>query len=142
MRHILDSQAPGPPSPDIPIQTWLIDATVKLHELYRHQIGRAFWDLYVDRGNTSSIVANRISGAMEVRRRYAEQIALAAWEKLGGTEDPPQWVMDAFSLQLSAFATNALPERSAVETGQVSAQILWSVLATALEEIGLEVPKS
>jgi hypothetical protein len=40
-------------------------------------------------------------------------------------------VIDAFVLQLSAFATNAMIAYSTDEAGKVSGRILWAVLSAA-----------
>jgi AcrR family transcriptional regulator len=142
VRRLLDLSVPEPPLPGADVETWLTEAAVATHELNRKLIGRAFWDLYVDRPGISAEVANSISDAMEVRRKFSDQVASAAWGALGGVGAPPTFVLDSFLLQLSGFATNALPHYSAQETGRLSAHILWLVLSDALGDQGVEAPTS
>lgn len=138
IRRTINSYAPRPPVFGQDIETWLTECAITLHTIYRENIGRAFWDLFVDRPNGSQEVSAKIAGAMEVRRHYAEAITRAAWDALGGPGDPPVWVRDTFSIQLSGFATNALPEHSAKETGLLCARVLWLVINLALSEQGRE----
>jgi AcrR family transcriptional regulator len=127
-----DRLMPGPPEPGADLQIWLRETAVTLHELNARLMGMVFWDMNVDRPG--------ISPAERHRRRigYASQIARHAWHAADGAGRPPPWVVDAFALQLSGFATNCLAGYNAEKAGRVSARILSAVLATALaEEQGL-----
>jgi AcrR family transcriptional regulator len=130
----LDNHAPQPPSPGTDIEQWLIDSVVVLHTAVRELLGRAFWDIHIDRPGTPSEVKAAIDVIAVERKRFAGQLATSTWTALGGEGAVPSWVADTFSVQVSGFATNALPQYSAEETGRLSARILWIVLAEALKE--------
>jgi len=123
-----DRLMPGPPAPGADLETWLRETAVTLHDLNSRLMGRAFWDMNVERPG--------ISPAERDRRRvgYATQIARYAWHAADGLGRPPSWVVDAFALQLSGFATNCLAAYNAEKAGRVSARVLTAVLATALAE--------
>ena len=119
---------PGPPVPGADLETWLRETAVTFHDLNARLMGRAFWDLNVERPGISPVDRDRR------RVGYATQIARYAWHAAGGAGRPPSWVVDAFALQVSGFATNCLTGYSAEKAGRVSARILSAVLATALAE--------
>jgi AcrR family transcriptional regulator len=137
MAEILDSYdrlMPGPPAPGVSLETWLTETAVTLHEMNARLMGKAFWDINVERpGMTPAERESRRNG-------YAMQIARYAWRAGHGTGHPPSWVVDAFALQLSGFATNCLARYDAAEAGRVSARVLAAVLATALAEERGEIP--
>lgn len=134
IRRQLDEGVPSPPAPGSDVHEWLETSAVAMHRLFRELIGRAFWDLYTRGPSLPPAVAERVSGALELRHRYATDLAAAAWTALEGQGEPPTWIGDVFSMNLSGFATNALPYYSAEETGRLSARILWLALDVALEE--------
>jgi hypothetical protein len=131
---VVAARMPGPPSPGADVHAWLTESAVALHGLNREVIGRAFWDIHIQRPGTSPEVTAALADVRIRRDQYAQDLATAAWRALGGKRVLPQWVIDAFVLQLSAFATNALATYSTQEAGRVSAQILWTVLSAALGE--------
>ena len=135
--NVLGNHFPEPPSPGTDIQQWLCDTVVILHTVVRELLGRAFWDIHIDRPGTPSEVVAAIDNIATQRQRFAHELASCTWVALGGEGDVPGWVADTFSLQVSGFATNALPQYSAQETGRLSARILWIVLADAIEEAKL-----
>jgi AcrR family transcriptional regulator len=123
-----DRLMPGPPDPGADLETWLTETAVTLHELNAGLLGKAFWEMHMERPG--------ITPAERDRRRigYAVQLAGHAWRVADGKGKPPPWVVDAFALLLSAFATNCLVGYSAEKAGQVSARVLKAVLIAALEE--------
>jgi AcrR family transcriptional regulator len=123
-----DDLVPGPPAADTDLEAWLEKTAATLHELNARLMGRAFWDMHVDRPGVSPAVR-------EARRMgHFTQISHYAWRAANGKGDPPDWVVDAFELQLSGFATNCLAHHSAERAGQVSAFILGAVLSAALAD--------
>lgn len=130
----LDNHVPQPPSPGTDVEQWLIDTVVVLHTAVRELLGRAFWDIHIDRPGTPSEVLAAIEAIAVERKRFATELSSRTWTALGGAGTVPSWVVDTFSVQVSGFATNALPQYSAEETGRLSARILWIVLAEALKE--------
>jgi AcrR family transcriptional regulator len=131
---VVGTHIPEPPAPGTDIQQWLCDTVVLLHTVVRQLLGRAFWDIHVDRPGTPNEVIAAIEDIALQRKHFAGELASCAWIALGGDGDVPGWVVDAFLLHASGFAANAFPKYSAEETGQLSARILWVVLAEALEE--------
>jgi AcrR family transcriptional regulator len=123
-----ESSIPGPPSPGVELETWLKETALTMHDLNGRVMGRAFWDMNVARPG--------ISPDERDRRRigYAAQLARHAWDLAGGEGRPPSWVVDAFALQLSGFATNCLTDYSVERAARVSARILIAVLNSALAD--------
>src|ERR1022692_1579714 len=131
---VLGTHVPSVPPAGTDVESWLSDTVVTLHTVMRQLLGRAFWDIHIDRPGTPPEVIAAIDDIAIQRKRFTEGLAGAAWTALGGENHPPRWVIDSFSQQVSGFATYALPRYSAQETGQLSAKILWLVLGAALEE--------
>ncbi len=123
-----DDLMPGPPAPDADLETWLEKTAATLHELNARLMGKAFWDMHVDRPGISPDMREA------QRMGYATRISQYAWSAANGQGDPPQWVVDAFELQLSGFATNCLARYDADKAGQVSASVLGAVLSAALAQ--------
>ncbi len=123
-----ERMVPGPPPPGADLESWLRETAATLHDKNARLMGKAFWDMNIDRPG--------ISCAERDRRRmaYATQIGRHAWRLAGGTGRPPSWVVDAFALQLSAFATNCLTEYNAERAARVTTRILIAVLGAALAE--------
>jgi AcrR family transcriptional regulator len=125
-----DRLIPGPPPAGADLKTWLGETAVALHNLNARLMGKAFWDMNVDRPGMTPAERDR------QRIGFATQIARHAWRAGNGRGQPPSWVVDAFALQLSGFATNCLAGYNAEKAGRVSARILSAVLTTALAEEG------
>lgn len=123
-----ESSVPGPPSAGVDLETWLSETALTMHELNSHLVGRAFWDMNVERPGISPAERNRR------RTGYAVQLARHAWGLAGGHGRPPSWVVDAFAVQLSGFASNCLSDYSVEKVAKVSARILFSVLTSALAD--------
>lgn len=128
------ARVPGPPAAGEDVEAWLTAASVSLHEAQREIVGRAFWDVHVDRPGTAPEVKAAMGDVAALRRRVTFDLADAAWSELGAQGTPPEWVREAFSLQLSGFATNVLVEHSAQQAGQICARILWTVLCEATRQ--------
>jgi len=137
---VVADRMPGPPAPGADVRAWLTESAVALHALNREVIGRAFWDIHIQRPGTWPEVTAALSDVTARRDQWARELATGAWRALGGKRTPPQWVIDAFALQLSGFATNAMAKYSTQEAGRVSAQILWTVLSTALSAQQQDTP--
>jgi AcrR family transcriptional regulator len=119
------------------VRQWLVGVATTFHEMSQRLIGRAFWDIHIDRPGTSADLADVISDRTKYRRTWGEHIATIAWRAQGGTRTPPAWVVDAFSLQLSGFAFNGMmtdAPKTPAQTGRVSGDIMWAVLTLALQE--------
>jgi AcrR family transcriptional regulator len=129
-----DRLVPWPPAPGTDLEAWLTETAVTLHDLNTRLQGKAFWDMNIERPG--------ISPVERARRRtdYATQIAQHAWRLANGEGRPPSWVVDAFALQLSGFATNCLDGYSTEKAGRVSARILSVVLSAAMAEEQAHIP--
>lgn len=117
---------PKAPTPGSELKAWLEEIAVALHELNDRLLGKAFWQLNEDRPGMAR------TQRIKTRRGFAVQAATYAWQLAGGTGKPRDWVVDAFALQLSPFATNCLEGYSPIEAGRVSARILTAVLTSAI----------
>ena len=134
VNRIYDASLPPPADPDTPLDDWLVAVATAYHELNTRYVGRAFWDIHIRRPGTAPEVLAAIGDVTSRRYQYAKTVAGAAWRMAGGTGSTPEWVVDAFGLHLSAFATFALPRHTPERAGQVCARILSAVLADALAD--------
>jgi len=134
IRQLFEAGIPKAPSADEDLETWLIESTVAVHELFRSSLGRAFWDLHVDRPRISQDVTDFIAKTPQIRRRIASAALTDAWRALGAGGEPPSWLLDTFSIHLSGFATFANGYRTPRETGELSAKILWITLNQAARD--------
>lgn len=117
---------PVEPAAGTDLESWLEETAVALHDLNARLLGRAFWDLHVERpGMTPELRTRR-------RRGFSSQVAGQAWHLAGGEGSPPAWVVEAFALQMSPFATNCLEGYSTEEAGRISSLILSAVLTAAV----------
>jgi AcrR family transcriptional regulator len=131
IRQLFEAGIPKAPSAGEDLETWLIESTVAVHELFRSSLGRAFWDLHVDRPRISDDVTDFIAKTPQIRRRIASTAMTDAWRALGAAGEPPTWLLDTFSIHLSGFATFAYANRTPRETGELSGKILWITLSQA-----------
>jgi AcrR family transcriptional regulator len=134
IRQLFEAGIPTAPSPDQDVETWLIESTVAVHEIFRSSLGRAFWDLHVDRPRISEDVTDFIAKTPQIRQRIASTALSDAWRALDAEGEPPSWLLDTFSIHLSGFATFAHAYRTPRETGELSARILWITLNQAVRE--------
>lgn len=132
--NVIDARMPGPPPPGADVEMWLTEYAVRVHELLRQVIGRAFWDIHIGRSDITSELTTAMTLLTARRHRYACERSAAAWQAMGGEGPIPPWVVDAFAIQCSAFATNAMAVYDTDEAGRVTAQVLWAVLTTAVAE--------
>ena len=132
------NEAAAPPEPAAgEVRQWLVEVATTFHDLSERLLGRAFWDIHIDRAGTSDELATVIKDRTKYRRAWSAKIAKTAWRVEGGTKTPPAWLVDAFSLQLSAFAFNGLmadEARTPAQTGRISGETMWAVLTLALSE--------
>jgi AcrR family transcriptional regulator len=134
IRQLFEAGIPTAPSAGEDLEEWLIESTVKVHELFRSTLGRGFWDLHVDRPRISDDVTDFIARTPQIRRRIAESALNDAWRSLDAEGDPPSWLLDTFSIHLSGFAAFAHAYRTPRETGELSARILWITLNQAVRD--------
>lgn len=131
MLEELTARVPAPPTPGADVQTWLVASSISVHEALREIVGRAFWDVHVARPGIDQATTVALGDLSAFREQVTFNIAASAWHALGESGEPELWVKEAFSMQLSGFATNVLATHSAQEAGRISARILWAVLTDA-----------
>jgi len=132
VKEIYDANLPESTDAQEPIEEWLRLIASRYHELNARYVGRAFWDVYIERPGVAEPVLEAINDVARARYEYAKRVATSTWHKAGGTGRPPAWVVDAFSLHLSAFATFAFPRHSPDKAGQVCSRVLCAVLDAAV----------
>ena len=138
-----EAAAPPDPAPG-EVRQWLVVVATTFHELSERLLGRAFWDIHIDRTGTSEELTTVIKDRTKYRRAWSAKIAKTAWRAEGGARTPPAWMVDAFSLQLSAFAFNGMMAdevRTPAQTGRVSGETMWAVLTLALSEQRDKAPR-
>jgi len=140
IRRLFEVGVPKAPSADEDLESWLIESTVSVHEIFRSSLGRAFWDLHVDRPRISDDVTDFIAKTPQIRRRIASTALNDAWRALDAPGEPPSWLLDTFSIHLSGFAAFAHVYRTPRETGELSAKILWITLNHAVRDARTAAP--
>ena len=94
------------PVPGASLDEWLEEVLVAVHRMNaRH--GRIYWELAFANdleGELAEVAETRRAA----RRQLVRRISDLAWRAGGGRGRPPAWVVDAFAVHLSAFATQAL----------------------------------
>jgi hypothetical protein len=59
IRLLFEAGIPTAPSTGEDLEGWLIESTVKIHELFRSTLGRGFWDLHVSRTTSPTSLPRR-----------------------------------------------------------------------------------
>lgn len=123
------------PEPGGNTRRWLEDVLVAVHGMNaRH--GRIYWELAF--AETLSEPLREADAARRAARRvFVEALARASWQAAGGRGRPPGWVLDAFAVHLSAYATAALAHdfgRTPEQAGRSAALVLDAVLEEAVRE--------
>ena len=132
----LDGWLEGLPRLVDDLDGWLELLAVTIHTRTARIFGRAFWDIHAPSGKETEAM----SEVAELRRKYRLQgvayLAALAWNSAGGTGDPPEEVVLAFALNLSAFSTQALMidfDRTPAEVGVLTADILKAVVRRGVD---------
>ena len=131
----LDGWIEGLPRSIDDLDRWLEHLAVTIHTRSARIFGRAFWDIHAPNGKATEAM----SEVAELRRKYRLQgvgyLAALAWNSAGGTGAPPEEVVLAFALNLSAFTTQALMidfDRNPAEVGVLTADILKAFVHRAV----------
>lgn len=127
-------QIPAPPCGG-DLRDWLPELLAVTHRLNARN-GRVFWDLVgVQAADLSGELALAAEECRESRNRFAASVTGLLWRARHGPGEPPQWLVDAVSVQLSAFTTQSLGgdlDRSPDEVALVSARVIDAALGSAL----------
>jgi len=136
-----EEEIPGPPGPNEDLETWLTTAAITLHDLNGRILGQAFWGLRSPQPGGHAELSEWRTELFVRRTHRINNFSSIAWRAAGGADHPPSWVVDAFALLLSSFASNGLAiegGRPPADTGRVCARILLSVLRSAIAETWAE----
>lgn len=123
------------PVAGVALDDWLEEALVAVHGMNaRH--GRIYWELAfapdLD-GELADVAETRRQARRQLVRRFTDW----AWTAGGGGGRPPGWLLDAFAVHLSAFATQALMGdfgRRPEEIGRSAARALSAIVRRAVSE--------
>ena len=124
------------PSPADDLDGWLEALAVAAHTRNVEILGNAFWDLHAQNGKMSAILTELGAFRREYRRKAMRSLTALAWRSAGGTGEPPEDLVLAFALNLSAFTTQALMidfDQTPAQIGVLTAEILKILLRRAVE---------
>jgi len=129
------------PEPDAVLEVWLPALLVQMHRL-NAEMGRAYWEL-ASLGDTLSGELAEVAAERHVgRKRLVSAVTKGAWDLAGGRGRYPRWLLDAFAVHLSAFATRSLVTdfgRSVDEVSAMSAQVLLMAVRAAADPVTLSL---
>lgn len=118
------------------LDRWLEELAVTIHTRSARIFGVAFWDIHAP----SAKVSQALDDVAVFRRRYrlggVGFLADLAWRTAGGVGEPPQDLVLAFALNLSAFTTQALMidfDQTPAEVGALTADLLKAFLRRSVE---------
>ncbi|HLM94924.1 MAG TPA: TetR/AcrR family transcriptional regulator [Acidimicrobiales bacterium] len=117
------------------VDSWLEALAVTIHTRMAEVFGTAFWDIYAPPRRGSEVLAEVAELCRAYRIRGVHYMAALAWRSAGGTGDPPEDLMLAFALHLSAHTTQALMVDfgcSPTQVGLLCARMLQGILHQAV----------
>ncbi len=129
----------GVPTPTDDLDGWIEGLALTIHTRNAEILGEAFWDIHAPSRNASEALSEVDALRRESRTRGVCYLATLAWQRAGGTGEPPKDLMLAFALNFSAFTTQALMvdfDQTPAEIGVLTAQILKMLLWRAVEAQG------
>jgi AcrR family transcriptional regulator len=127
-----------PPAPeDGDLRAWLLDLLLVAHRLNARN-GRIYWELAVlPPEDLSGELAAAAAERRASRKQFALRVTGRMWQARGGPGEPPEWLVDAVSVQLSSFSTQSLAGdfgRTPDEVAAVCARVVEATLAAALAQ--------
>ncbi len=125
----------GLPSPTDDLNGWIEGVALTVHTRNAEIFGEAFWDIHASSRDASGVLTEVDILRHESRTRGVQFLASLAWEKAGGAGGPPEDLVLAFALNLSAFTTQALMidfDQSPAQIGALTAEILKLLLRRAV----------
>jgi len=126
----------GLPSPTDDLEGWIEGVALTIHTRNAEIFGQAFWDIHAPNHNASGVLSEVDAMRHESRTKGVDFLATLAWQKAGGTGEPPQDLVLAFALNFSAFTTQALMidfDQSPGQIGALTADIVKILLWRAVE---------
>ena len=133
-RDRMESSLPDATSPPAELSAWLTEIATSVHALNADIVGPTLWDIPAGRRHTATAVDDALDDLASLRRNYSKETATRAWSVADHVGSPPTWVIDAFTLELSSFATAALAAQP-TEAGRTSGRVLRAVLDAAGAEL-------
>jgi hypothetical protein len=112
---------------------------VTVHTRTAYIVGAAFWDIHAPRVNASEVLSEMDAQRRDVRVRGMQALVKVVWRMAGGTGEPPEDLVLAFALNLSAFTTQAFMvdfELTPAQIGTLTADTLKMLLWRAIEAQG------
>ena len=119
------------------VNGWLEGLATTVHARMAEVFGRAFWDIYAPPRPGSEAFAEVAELSRAYRQLGMRYMAGVAWRSAGGIGEPPEALMLAFALHLSAHATQALMvdfDLTPAEVGALVAGTLRVLLWRAVAE--------
>jgi AcrR family transcriptional regulator len=116
--------------------SWLENVCVTIHTRTARIFGRAFWDIHAPNGKGTEALTELAALRRQFRLQGVGYLASLTWSTAGGVGDPPEELVLAFALNLSAFTTQALMidfDRTPAEVGKLTADILKACVDRAIE---------
>jgi len=124
------------PLPGDDLDGWIENLAVTVHTRTADVVGAAFWDIHAPRANASEVLSEMDAQRRDVRVQGMQTLVKVVWRMAGGTGEPPEDLVLAFALYLSAFATQALMvdfDQTPVQVGALTADILKMLLWRAVD---------
>jgi AcrR family transcriptional regulator len=121
------------PAPDADLSIWLHDLLVEIHRL-NADLGHAYWELAAMGDSLEGEFAELAAVRRRARTKLVNSVTAAAWRLAGRDGRPPRWLVDAFAIHLSSFATRALVAdfgRSPDDVAEASTRALIAAIAAA-----------
>ena len=118
------------------LDAWIDLVAFRFHTRGAEVFGAAFWDIHSPRRNDTEALAQIAVLRQQYRVRAVDHLVRLTWQKAGGAGDPPEDLVLAYALHLSAFTTQALTvdfERTPVEIAGLTAGILKVLTRRAVE---------
>jgi len=129
----------GVPTPTDDLDGWIDGLAFTIHTRIAEILGEAFWDIHAPNRNGSEALSEVDALRRESRTRGVHYLVTLAWQRAGGTGEPPKDLMLAFALNFSAFTTQALMvdfDQTPAQIGVLTADILKMLLRRAIQAQG------
>lgn len=118
------------------LRGWLESLALAIHSRNVEILGLAFWDIHAPGLDDSVALAEVAELRRAYRRGGVARLVAMAWESAGGTGAPPEALRLAFTLNFSAFTTQALMidfDQTPDQVAAVTADILMTLLRSAVQ---------
>jgi AcrR family transcriptional regulator len=133
----LDGWIDGLPERFDDLDAWLESLAVTVHTRTARIFGRAFWDIHAPNSTASAVLSELAVFRRQYRLQGVGYLTTVAWRTAGGVGDPPEDLVLAFALNLSAFTTQSLMidfDKNPTEVGVLTADILIAFVRSAVED--------